>query len=92
MLKWTTKLFKEQMACFESGRGVNPLLEWRENQIAFFESYTLPLARRLMESRVLELSDAEKLVKAVQKNIMRWTIEGKSEVEKMRRDWDQDKQ
>lgn len=80
------------MACFESGRGVNPLLEWRENQIAFFESYTLPLARRLMESRVLELSDAEKLVKAVQKNIMRWTIEGKSEVEKMRRDWDQDKQ
>jgi len=87
MLKWTTNLFKEQMACFESGRGVNPILQWRENQIAFFESYTLPLARRLVESKVLESSDGEKIIKAVQNNILRWTIEGKSEVEKMRRDW-----
>ena len=75
------------MACFESGRGVNPILQWRENQIAFFESYTLPLARRLVESKVLESSDGEKIIKAVQNNILRWTIEGKSEVEKMRRDW-----
>ena len=76
------------MACFEANRGVNPILQWRENQIAFFESYTLPLAKRLMECGVLEPCDGEMLVKSVQQNIMRWTIEGASEVRKMVLEWD----
>ena len=88
MLKWSKNLFKEQMACFEANRGVNPILQWRENQIAFFESYTLPLAKRLMECGVLEPCDGEMLVKSVQQNIMRWTIEGASEVRKMVLEWD----
>lgn len=70
------------------GRGDDPMFGWHENQIAFFESYALPLARCLAETKVLEEEDAIKLVRNVQENNVRWMIEGRNVVQKIGVNWD----
>lgn len=70
------------------GRGNDPAFGWHENQIAFFESYVLPLATSLAETKVLEEEDARQLVRNVQENNVRWMIEGRSVVQRYTLNWD----
>ena len=60
------------------GRGDDPAFAWQENQISFFESYALPLATSLVETKVMEEDDARQLVRNVQENNVRWMIEGRN--------------
>lgn len=88
MLLWTRRLFNEQKECFIKGHGPDPQHEWHDNQIAFFESYTLPLACRLVDTHVFELEAAGQFVDGVRQNNIRWMIEGTQVVERMIKDWD----
>lgn len=85
---WCKRLFKEQMNCYKEGRGVNPLIGWHENQIAFFESYTMPLACRLVETGVFEAEAVRDFVNGVRQNNIRWMIEGQSVVRSMIQEWE----
>jgi hypothetical protein len=89
MVAWCKRLFFEQKKCFNDGRGPNPVVEWHENQIAFFESYTMPLACRVAETGVLELDHANLLVNGVRQNNIRWMIEGRLVLEKMKKEFDE---
>ena len=89
MVAWCKRLFFEQKKCFDDGRGPNPVVEWHENQIAFFESYTMPLACRVAETGVLELDHANLLVNGVRQNNIRWMIEGRLVLEKMKKEFDE---
>jgi hypothetical protein len=70
------------------GRGDDPTFGWHENQIAFFESYALPLANCVADTRVLEEKDARELIRNVKDNNVRWMIEGRNVVQKLAKDWD----
>jgi len=85
---WCKRLFKEQMNCYKDGRGVNPVIGWHENQIAFFESYTMPLACRLVDTGVFEAEAVRDFVNGVRQNNIRWMIEGQRVVRNMIQEWD----
>lgn len=70
------------------GRGDDPAWSWHENQIAFFESYGLPLATSLADTNVLEEEDASKLIRNVRENNVRWMIQGRAVVEQLIINWD----
>jgi len=88
MLKWSGNLFQELKTCFVQGRGDDPAQAWHENQIAFFESYALPLASCLADTKVLEEEDVRQLTRNVQENNVRWMIEGRNVVQKLVQKWD----
>mmetsp|Transcript_8010 Transcript_8010/g.9233 ORF Transcript_8010/g.9233 Transcript_8010/m.9233 type:complete len:741 (+) Transcript_8010:50-2272(+) len=89
MLKWSAKLFFELKFCYVTGRGDDPSPTWHENQIAFFESYSLPLAFRLVETEVLEEEMCKELIQNVKENNVRWMIEGRLELDKLIKEWNQ---
>jgi hypothetical protein len=74
--------------CFVDGRGGDPITEWHGNQIAFFESYTMPLACRLVETGIFEYPIAQDLVNGVRQNNIRWMIEGSQVIKKMVKEWE----
>jgi len=88
MVTWCKRLFQEQKKCFVDGRGVDPIKDWHENQIAFFESYTMPLACRLAETGIFEYASAQEFVNGVRQNNIRWMIEGMQVIEEMVFEWE----
>ncbi len=74
--------------CYKDGRGVNPVIGWHENQIAFFESYTMPLACRLVDTGVFEAEAVRDFVNGVRQNNIRWMIEGQRVIRNMIQEWD----
>jgi hypothetical protein len=87
MLLWTNRLFEEQKNCFINDHGPDPEHDWHENQIAFFESYTMPLACRLVDTSVFELEAVEQFVNGVRQNNIRWMVEGVDIVSSMVKAW-----
>jgi hypothetical protein len=87
MVAWCERLFQEQKKCHDDGRGEDPITDWHENQIGFFESYTMPLACRLAETGVLGFGEVQMLVNGVRQNNLRWMIEGKDVLIKMVKEW-----
>lgn len=88
MVTFCKRLFQEQKTCFVDGRGGDPITEWHGNQIAFFESYTMPLACRLVETGIFEYPIAQDLVNGVRQNNIRWMIEGSQVIKKMVKEWE----
>jgi len=88
MVSWCKRLFQEQKKCHDDGRGEDPITEWHENQIGFFESYTMPLACRLAETGVFGFEEVQMLVNGVRQNNTRWMIEGRSVLNKMVMEWE----
>jgi hypothetical protein len=87
MVSWCKRLFEEQKKCHDDGRGEDPITEWHENQLGFFESYTMPLACRLAETGVFGFEEVQMLVNGVRQNNTRWIIEGRSVLNKMVKEW-----
>lgn len=87
MLLWTSRLFEEQKNCFINDHGPDPEHDWHENQIAFFESYTMPLACRLVDTSVFELEAVEQFVNGVRQNNIGWMVEGVDIVSSMVKEW-----
>ncbi|KAG7358992.1 family 3 adenylate cyclase [Nitzschia inconspicua] len=58
--KWNEKLFKEMYMAFKAGRmGVDPSTFWYKGEIAFFDSYIIPLAKKLKDCNVFGVSSDE---------------------------------
>jgi len=83
MIVSSNRLVKELRISFRAGRGDNPAPGWFDNQRAFIESYTLPLARRLIESGVFQEDACQMFVNSVERNRARWLEEGSSVCAKM---------
>jgi len=90
MIKWSCRLFFEQKASSVQGRGVDPQRGWLKGQIAFIDSYALPLAKRLAESGVFGdgTGDAAGFAACVEDNRSRWLREGQFITDGLIDDWD----
>ncbi|KAG7341693.1 PAS domain containing protein [Nitzschia inconspicua] len=58
--KWNEKLFKEMYMAFKAGRmGADPSTFWYKGEIAFFDNYIIPLAKKLKDCNVFGVSSDE---------------------------------
>mmetsp|Transcript_3797 Transcript_3797/g.10667 ORF Transcript_3797/g.10667 Transcript_3797/m.10667 type:complete len:705 (+) Transcript_3797:1426-3540(+) len=79
--KWNERLFAEQHAAYKNGRSeVHPVDNWYKGELAFFDFYILPLARKLKECGVFGVSSDEYLQYATM-NREEWSRKGESMVE-----------
>eukprot|EP00550_Attheya_septentrionalis_P002544 CAMPEP_0198286510 /NCGR_PEP_ID=MMETSP1449-20131203/5583_1 /TAXON_ID=420275 /ORGANISM="Attheya septentrionalis, Strain CCMP2084" /LENGTH=778 /DNA_ID=CAMNT_0043984279 /DNA_START=20 /DNA_END=2356 /DNA_ORIENTATION=+ len=73
---WSSRLFDEQWLSFQEARGDDPSSTWFESQITFYESYCLPLARRLRDCKAFDHRIGSIYVKCLEENKKRWLEEG----------------
>ena len=87
MLKWSSRLYFEQMATFETGRmNSDPSSNWFDNQIKFLDSYVIPLARRMDDMGVFgELG--QQFAAFALENRRQWIEEGSDFTSWMVRRW-----
>jgi len=75
-VKWNHRLFNELYSSHCVGRGADCFANWYLDQIAFLDSYIIPLARRIKNCGVLG-SFGSVLLSNAMENKRRWTDEGK---------------
>lgn len=87
MLKWSSRLFFEQMEAYESGRmNIDPGTNWFQNQIGFLDSYVIPLARRLDDVGVFG-DHGQQFAAYAMENRRQWVEEGSDFTGWMVRRW-----
>jgi hypothetical protein len=78
--KWNERLFFEMHEAYQNGRALqNPADGWYEGELAFFDRYILPLAKKLSECGVFGVSSNEYLNYAL-KNREEWESRGRDVV------------
>ena len=77
MEKFSNRLYLELKKAHKEGRGPHPKPSWYENQIAFLESYILPLAHRLEDTGVWGDVIGPVFARLVEANRDQWLIDGK---------------
>jgi len=84
--KWNERLFTEAYQAFLDGRrDRDPTETWYDTELAFFDNYVIPLAKRLKEcATYLGVSGDEYLVFAMN-NRTEWVAKGQEIVQQMRR-------
>lgn len=82
--QWNQRLFFEMTKAYEDGRssGKNPAEFWYEGELAFFDFWIIPLARKLQSCGVFGVASDEYLTYA-QLNRKEWELKGEQEVVKM---------
>lgn len=81
--KWNQALFKEMFLAYQEGRSTtDPSEFWYHGEIAFFDSYIIPLAKKLKECGVFGSSSDEYLNYA-ENNKKEWIAKGRQVVEEM---------
>lgn len=80
--KWNERLFHELYLAYKCGRGKDPIEFWYEGEIAFFDFYIIPLAKKLKECGVFGVSSDEYLNYAL-KNRQEWECKGQEVVSSM---------
>jgi hypothetical protein len=80
--KWNERFFQESYTAFCHGQGPDPTASWYQGELAFFDFYILPLARKLRDCRVFGVSSDEYLNYA-EKNRDEWERKGRGVVETM---------
>jgi hypothetical protein len=79
--KWNRRLFEEMRLAFTQGRmAKDPATFWYEGELAFFDNYVIPLAKKLQECRVFGVSSDECLNYALS-NRNEWEAKGKAIVQ-----------
>jgi hypothetical protein len=74
--RWNKRLFMEMHAAYKAGRAdENPLYEWFEGELWFFDNYVIPLAKKLRECEVFGV-DCDQLLAYATQNRMEWHIKG----------------
>jgi class 3 adenylate cyclase len=74
--KWNEKLFEELYVAFKEGRSdTDPSEFWYKGELAFFDGYILPLAKKLRDCGVFGVSSDEYLMYAL-KNREEWEARG----------------
>ena len=81
--KWNKRLFQEMYVAYQQGRMANdPSKFWYTGEIAFFDNYIIPLARKLKDCNVFGVSSDECLNYAL-KNRAEWEARGNEVVAEM---------
>ncbi|KAG7371467.1 adenylate cyclase [Nitzschia inconspicua] len=81
--KWNAKLFQEMFSAYQKGRlDTNPADNWYEGELAFFDYYIIPLAKKLHECGVFGVFSDEYLTYALN-NRKEWERKGKKAVSEM---------
>mmetsp|Transcript_27767 Transcript_27767/g.64985 ORF Transcript_27767/g.64985 Transcript_27767/m.64985 type:complete len:1198 (+) Transcript_27767:98-3691(+) len=79
--KWNSRLFSEMYSAYSAGRTTeNPAEGWYEGELGFFDTYIIPLAKKLDECGVFGVASSEYLSYA-ERNRMEWEDKGKFIVE-----------
>jgi type II secretory pathway pseudopilin PulG len=80
-VKWNERLFHEVYRAYLDGRGSDqdPSVNWYEGEIAFFDFYIIPLAKKLKECGVFGVSSDEYLTYA-RANRGEWERKGRGMV------------
>ena len=74
--KWNRRLFDELYTAYKNGRmGVDPATFWYNGEIKFFDTYVIPLAKKLKDCGVFGVSSEECLNYAVN-NRREWESKG----------------
>uniref|UniRef100_A0A7S3L1M8 Phosphodiesterase n=1 Tax=Amphora coffeiformis TaxID=265554 RepID=A0A7S3L1M8_9STRA len=74
--KWNRRLFDELYTAYKAGRmGVDPATFWYNGEIKFFDTYVIPLAKKLKECGVFGVSSEECLNYAIN-NRKEWESKG----------------
>jgi class 3 adenylate cyclase len=82
--KWNKRLFEETYKSYVEGRtSTNPIANWYKGELAFFDFYIIPLAKKLKECGVFGVSSDEYLNYAM-RNRGEWERTGQAVVEKMK--------
>jgi hypothetical protein len=82
--KWNERLFEEMYAAYLEGRSdKDPCDGWYEGELSFFDTYVIPLAKKLIDCGVLGAASSEYL-KYAEKNRDEWGERGHDEVEAMK--------
>jgi class 3 adenylate cyclase len=82
-IKWNERLFEERYLAYVEGRaGQDPSLCWYQDEIWFFDSYIIPLAKKLSECGVFGVSSEEYLTYALE-NRSEWEEKGRQWVAQM---------
>eukprot|EP00543_Licmophora_paradoxa_P015368 CAMPEP_0202462318 /NCGR_PEP_ID=MMETSP1360-20130828/53502_1 /ASSEMBLY_ACC=CAM_ASM_000848 /TAXON_ID=515479 /ORGANISM="Licmophora paradoxa, Strain CCMP2313" /LENGTH=286 /DNA_ID=CAMNT_0049084739 /DNA_START=186 /DNA_END=1046 /DNA_ORIENTATION=+ len=81
--KWNEKLYQEMREAYKNERSEkDPAEKWYENELAFFDFYIIPLARKLQECGVFGVSSDEYLGFALE-NRNEWEMKGRQVTEAM---------
>ena len=81
--KWNGRFFAEVYQAYDEGRcGTNPADHWYEGEMGFFDSYVIPLAKKLKECGVFGVSSDEYLNYALQ-NRKEWERSGPAVVQSL---------
>ena len=81
--KWNERLFLEMYEAYQRGRNsTNPATAWYQGELAFFDTYIIPLARKLKECSVFGVSSDECLNYAIQ-NKAEWQERGEGIVQQL---------
>eukprot|EP00594_Rhizosolenia_setigera_P009804 CAMPEP_0178955202 /NCGR_PEP_ID=MMETSP0789-20121207/9460_1 /TAXON_ID=3005 /ORGANISM="Rhizosolenia setigera, Strain CCMP 1694" /LENGTH=682 /DNA_ID=CAMNT_0020636779 /DNA_START=46 /DNA_END=2094 /DNA_ORIENTATION=+ len=90
---WSSRLFFEQKAAFECDRmdAVDPAICWYGNQLTFFDSYVIPLARRLNDTGSFG-NNGQQFAAFAEENRRTWVTEGKDFTDWMIRRWEKMKE
>lgn len=84
--KWNKRLLLEMYAAYRSGRmATDPTTFWYEGELGFFDSYILPLAKKLKDCNVFGVSSDECLNYATQ-NRAEWADRGQALVEEIQQE------
>lgn len=87
--KWNERFFFEQYDSYRNGRAEkDPLTDWYKGEIAFFDFYVIPLAKKLESCGVFGVSSDEYLSYA-QSNRDEWVREGEQVVEEFLENYNQ---
>ena len=75
-VRWNKRLFDEMYGAYQDNRSEeDPTEGWYEAQLAFFDNYVIPLARKLKECGVFGVSSDEYLTYALE-NRKEWEMKG----------------
>jgi hypothetical protein len=81
--KWNERYFRESHKAYQRGRAdKDPAETWYEGELAFFDYYIIPLAKKLRECGVFGVSSDEYLSYAMQ-NRNEWETRGRDLVQEM---------
>lgn len=82
--KWNRKLFREVYRAYQAGRGgdEDPSHSWYEGELKFFDTYVIPLAKKLHECQVFGALSQE-LVECALENQLEWEKCGREIVGEM---------
>ena len=88
--KWNQRLFNEMLGAYRGGRSdKNPVENWYQGELGFFDHYVIPLAKKLKECSVFGASSDEYLDYATH-NRSEWETKGIEIIQQFLKEYEED--